>query len=126
MSVLQQDVDALRHALEDDSDEVRVTLSRETAEFLAKVINERASGHEIILSRAPDEVSPEDAAKMMGMSRPYVRKLMDQGDLPFRMVGSHHRIAISDLETYWAAERARRSQAMKEFSALENELGLFE
>ena len=74
----------------------------------------------------PIEVSPEDAAKMLGMSRPFVRKLMDKGDLPFRMVGSHHRIAVSDLETYWAAERVRRHQSMMEFSALENELGLFE
>jgi len=74
----------------------------------------------------PEEVSPEDAAKMLGMSRPFIRKLMDQGILPFRMVGSHHRIAVADLETYWVSERDRCHEAIRQFSALEHELGLTE
>ena len=126
MLVLERDAQALHRALASDSDEVSVSLSRETAEFLAQVVDAQASGQEIVFSRMPDEVSPEDAARMLGMSRPFVRKLMDQGVLPFRMVGAHHRIAISDLETYWEAERDRRHQAIREFSALENELGLTE
>jgi len=117
---------ALHRALDADGDEINLSVSRESAEFLAEVMDAEASGREVVFSRAPNEVSPEDAAKMLGMSRPFVRKLMDKGDLPFRMVGSHHRIAVSDLETYWAGERVRRHQAMAKFLALENELGLFE
>jgi len=126
MPVLERDRVALHRALDADSDEINLSMSRESAEYFARVADTEASGHGVVFSRVPDEVSPEDAAKVLGMSRPMVRKLMDQGDLPFRMVGSHHRIALSDLETYWAAERVRRHQAMIEFSALENELGLFE
>ena len=126
MSVLQRDVDALHRALEAGGTTVDVSFSRATAEFLAHVMDERANGHEVVFSRVRDEVSPEDAAKMLGMSRPFVRKLMQQGVLPFRMVGTHHRIAVGDLETYWAGELARRERAMDEFSALENELGMFE
>ena len=123
-----QDIcDALTgHGFKAGSDEVNLSMSRETAEFFARVADADASGHGVVFSRMPDEVSPEDAAKMLGMSRPFVRKLMDQGDLPYRMVGSHHRIAVSDLEAYWAAERVRRHEAMVALSALENELGLFE
>ena len=124
--VLQRDSQALHHALESDGDELSLSLSRETVEFVAQVVDARASGQEVVFSRVPKEVSPEDAAKMLSVSRPYVRKLMDQGELPFRKVGSHHRIAVADVKAWYARERKRRHEAMIRFSELENELGLFE
>ena len=63
---------------------------------------------------------------MLGMSRPQIRKLMDRGALPFRMVGAHHRIAVEDVHAFLDAERVRRRAALARFSALENELGLTE
>ena len=124
--VLQRDAQALHRALESRGDQISVSLSRETAQFLARVMDAQVNGHEIMFSRVPQEVSPADAAQMMGVSRPYVRKLMDSGQLPFRMVGSHHRIPFAALKTYYEAECQRRRQALHEFLELENELGLFE
>lgn len=124
--VLQRDSLALRRALESGGDEVSVSLSRETAEFMAQVVDAQANGQEIVFSRVPKEVSPEDAARMLGVSRPFVRKLMDSGELPFRMVGSHHRIAVADVLAWHALDRVRRHEATIRFSELENELGLFE
>jgi hypothetical protein len=51
---------------------------------------------------------------------------MDSGRLPYRMIGTHHRIALCDLREFQEAERVRRRGAMEKFIALENELGLFE
>ena len=61
---------------------------------------------------------------MLGMSRPQVRKLMDSGALPFRMVGAHHRITVDDIQTFLSAERKRRHDSLQRFFELENELGL--
>ena len=123
---LVRDAQELRRALLTDADQVSVSLSRQTAEFLARVVDAQAHGHEIVFSRVPDEVSPANAARMLGVSRPHVRVLMERGDLPYRMVGSHHRIAVSELRRYQDAERGRRHDALVDFLHLENELGLTE
>jgi len=121
-----RDAQELRRALTTDADLVSVSLSRQTAEFLARVVDAQANGHEIVFSRVPEEVSPADAARMLGVSRPHVRALTERGDLPYRMVGSHHRIPVADLRRYQDSERTRRRHALTDFLALENELGLTE
>jgi len=124
--VLQQDAEALHRALNTTDDDVSVSLSRQTAEFLARVVDAQVSGHEIVFSRVPGEVSPADAARILAVSRPYVYKLMDRGDLPFHMVGTHHRIPVADLRQFQESERTRRHQALADLLDLENELGLDE
>jgi len=124
--VLIEDAKALRRALSVEGDEVVVSLSRETAEFMALVADAKAHGREVVFCRVPDELSPEEAARMLGVSRPHVRKLMERGDLPFRMVGSHHRIPLADLRHYQDAERKRRHEALVDYFSVENELGITE
>lgn len=60
------------------------------------------------------------------MSRPQVRKLMDEGELVFRKVGTHHRIALDSVRAFREAERVRMAAGMEELSRLQNELGLLE
>ena len=115
MPVPVRDAQTLRRALESGGDEVSVTLSRYTVELMTQVVEAEAYG---------DEVSPAQAAHLLGVSRPHVRTLMDRGDIPFRMVGTHHRIPLADLRQYQDAERRRRRTALTRFSELENELGL--
>ena len=123
---LVRDVEALNRALETPGDEVSVSLSRDTAEMLARIVDAQAKGQEIVVTHGLQEVSPAEAGLMLGMSRPQVRKLMDSGALPFRMVGAHHRIAVEDIEAWHVAERKRRRESLQRFFALENELGLTE
>jgi len=57
-----------------------------------------------------EEVTPAEAAAL----------------LAFRKVGTHHRLRVADLRAFDRVERDRQARAMNEFTALENELGLFE
>ena len=66
------------------------------------------------------------AATLLGVSRPQIRKFMDQGKLGFRMVGAHHRIPVESIEAFRAWERKQMTKGMEELSRLQNELGLFE
>ena len=68
----------------------------------------------------------EVGVSLLGMSRQQVRRLMDAGKLPFRMVGTHHRIRVADFRAFDEGERERQAKAMDESTAHENELGLFE
>lgn len=124
--VLARDADVLHRALESDGDQVELRLSRETAEWLARIVDARSRGQRVLLTRGRAEVSPTEAAELLGMSRPHVRKLMDEGRLPFRKVGSHHRITMSAIQVLLDAERTRMDAGMEELSRLQNELGLTE
>ena len=126
MEVLERDAEALQRALATTDDEVLVSLSRETAEFLASVIDAQAQGQEVVVTHGFQEVTPTEAAKLLGMSRPQVRKLLDQGKLPYRLVGTHHRIPISAIDAFLDIESKRQHAAMAELVALQNELGLTE
>jgi excisionase family DNA binding protein len=124
--VLERDAKALQRALEGVGEEVSVSLSRETAELMVRLLEAGANGQQVIVTRGLREVSPSEAAMMLGMSRPQVRKLLDEGVLSFRLVGAHHRIPAAEVQAFLKAERERRRGAMAEFMALQNELGLTE
>lgn len=51
------------------------------------------------------EVSPEEAASLLGMSRPMVVHRIKLGDIPHRMVGSHHRLKLSDVLAFQARQQ---------------------
>lgn len=67
------------------------------------------------------EVSPEKAAEILGMSRPTVVQRINQGQLRGRMVGTHHRIRISDLLAFRDNE-ADRTSSLEECGEQTDEL----
>jgi excisionase family DNA binding protein len=64
------------------------------------------------------------AAKQLGVSRPFVVALVDAGKLPATKVGTHRRIRSSDLATFIAQQDARRSQALTSLMRETRRLGL--
>lgn len=123
---LTRDADKLHRALAKGGAEVRVTVSRETAEWMAEMVDAKVSGREVVLTNDLGEVSPTDAGQLLGMSRPQVRKLMDDGQLDFRKVGTHHRISVASIHAFLAAERERRAPILAELAQLQNDAGLVE
>jgi excisionase family DNA binding protein len=74
-----------------------VEMSTATTGIIADLL-ERASASEVVTLLADDaEISPEDAAAILGVSRPLVRRRMDVGELPFRRVGTHRRVRLADV-----------------------------
>jgi excisionase family DNA binding protein len=88
----------------------------EIAEALLRVLlhaaHEQAAGHRIrVLSPdSDDELTPNQAAAYLGISRPLLVKLLDDGTIPARTLpGSRHRrIAVADLEAYQTHKTRRR------------------
>lgn len=122
--LLTRDSHALHRALHSTGDEVQLTLSRETTEWLTDIVDARSRGQQVVVTRGHHEVSPTEAARILGISRPQVRRFMDEGKLGFRRVGTHHRIPIESIEAFKEWERAQMVRGMEDLSRLQNELGL--
>lgn len=67
-----------------------------------KILDNMAEGNSlaIFLSENNEDMSTQQAADILGVSRPYVVGLLEKGDIPFHKVGSHRRIQLKDLITY--------------------------
>ena len=114
---LTRDADTLHRALAASGGEVRVTVSRATAEWMAELIDARVSGHDVVLTNTREEVTPSQAQ---------VRRLMDESKLDFRKVGTHHRITVASIRSFLESERERRGPLLAELAALQNQAGLVE
>jgi excisionase family DNA binding protein len=72
------------------------------------------------------ELSPNQAADLLNVSRPYLMKLLKQGDIPYIKVGSHHRIRLDDLQRYQTQRDAQRRRSLNALTELMEEEGLFD
>ncbi|HEX9774540.1 MAG TPA: helix-turn-helix domain-containing protein [Actinomycetota bacterium] len=65
-----------------------------------------------------------EAAELLNVSRPYLARLLDQRVLPFEMVGTHHRVRLSDVLKYLEKKDAERRAALDEMVREGEELEL--
>ena len=92
--------------------------------LLMSILKETAAGRAVTLVPLEPEITTQQAAKLLNVSRPYVVSLIDKGTLPARMVGNHRRLPLQDVLAYKADSRAKRRQTLRDLAALDHELGL--
>jgi excisionase family DNA binding protein len=76
-----------------------------------------AEGKAVAMMPVEDEVSPQEAAEILKVSRPYAAKLFDEGAIPSRRVGTHRRALTSDVLAYKQREKAARLKVLDELAA---------
>ena len=92
--------------------------------LIGQILGMMSAGRPIVLMPAKQEMSTVEAANFLNVSRPFVIKEIREGRLPHRMVGTHRRIAFSDLVEYAQKMQQRRLDALDRMAANAAELGL--
>jgi len=85
----------------------------------ARLVSE---GHAVEVLPADAEISAQEAADILKVSRPYLLNLVKKGVLPYRMVGAHHRIPMAAVIAY-KREQAPRRRSLESLSADTQDLG---
>lgn len=101
-----------------------VELPRAALELLIGLLGEMAKGNAVTLIPVHAELTTQQAAELLGVSRPFVVKEIESGRLPARKVGSHRRVQFKDLTDYRARMRADSDRAMNELAEMDERLGL--
>lgn len=99
-------------------------IPRKALEFLSQILSVMAEGKSIYLLPTDSELSTQQAAEMLGMSRPHVVKLLEKGIIPFKKVGSHRRILLDDLIRYESELKEERTKGLSFLAEQSQELNL--
>jgi excisionase family DNA binding protein len=67
---------------------------------LIEVLDAIAAGHDVTLVQTTAELTTVQAAAALNVSRPFFIKLLDEGRIPYRKVGSHRRIKTEDVTSF--------------------------
>jgi excisionase family DNA binding protein len=99
-----------------DAAGVRVDLPEELARLLRRASQEIAAGHNITILRSDEVLTPNEAAEVLGVSRQYLTRLLDDGRIPAETLAdsSHRRVRLADVLDF-QAERERRREGIAEF-----------
>mgnify|MGYP003335078484 CR=1 FL=1 len=100
-----------------------VELPAEARALLLRILGHMANGDAVTVVPVAAEVTPQQAAEILGVSRPFVVRLVDEGKLACRLVGTHRRIPLADLLAFKNANRAERRAIAAELTAEAQELG---
>jgi excisionase family DNA binding protein len=71
------------------------------------------------------ELTTQEAADLLNVSRPYLIKQIEAGEIPHHKIGRHRRIRFNDLIAYKTRVDADRAQAIDELVAQTEVLGLY-
>jgi len=102
-----------------DSDEL--VLPGHVIQILLDVLAEMSNGNAISLIPHHQEVSTQEAANLLNVSRPFLVGLLEKGEIPFRKVGSHRRVLLTDVLAYKEADAQQRKHALDELAKLSQE-----
>lgn len=100
----------------------RLELPDSALEALRVIIEAMADGRSITLVPHGKDLTSQEAADTLHVSRPHLIKVLDRGELPFHLVGTHRRIRIEDVLAYRDRRDAERDAALRELTRLSEEL----
>ena len=93
--------------------------------LLHQIVHSLARGEGVIIASQQEELTTQQAADLLNVSRPYLVGLVDRGEIPSRKVGARRRLKLADVLLYRDVDQARRLQAVADPSAEAQELGLY-
>jgi excisionase family DNA binding protein len=101
----------------------RVLLPEAVFYVLERVAEVMARGDSIAVVPVGKELTSQQAADLLNVSRQYLVRLLDEGKIPFRKTGKHRRLRIEDVLSFKEARDQEREEGLRELSRLTQEFG---
>lgn len=119
-----RDVSTLGIKIQIEETDELITIPKKALSLLITIVSNMSEGKSISIVPTDSEVSTQQAADMLNVSRPYLIKLLENNTIPFKKVGSHRRVLLRDLLSYEKSLQRTREEKLKFLSAQAQDLGL--
>ena len=103
-----------------------IELPAEVLRLLLDILGHLADGDAVTVAPIQAEVTTQQAADLLNVSRPHLIKLLDQGEISFHRVGNRRKLALSDVIAYRRRLMDQHRQRTDELLRSSDELGLLD
>ena len=123
---------ALRQLVQEGSIKVvgpkgrRVELPGAVVGLLDEILKNMQAGKAVSIVPEHQQLTTQRAANLLGVSRPFMVRLLEQGKLPFHMVGSHRRVYLKDVLAFKKRRDKDRHDAINRMARMELEAGTYD
>lgn len=107
-----------------DADDT-LSVPRGAVELLVRILANMAVGQQVSVVPAHAELTTQQAADLLNVSRPYLIGLLDAGQIAYRRVGTHRRVRADSLLDYQRRDDQQRREAADELAALGRDMDLY-
>ncbi|RLA21967.1 MAG: DNA-binding protein [Gammaproteobacteria bacterium] len=114
-----------------DAERARVSLDgndlilpRQALALLRDILVEMAQGNAVTIVPTHAELTTQEAANLLNVSRPHLVKLLESGEIPFTKAGTHRRVRYQELMSYKETRMKESIDALAELSAQAQELDM--
>lgn len=104
----------------------KIPIPESVDKVLRQVVQAMAANQLVSVVIQDQEFSTQQAADFLNVSRPYLIKLLEQGEIPYIMVGTHRRVRFEDLQQYKQQRDIQRRKFLDELIAESQEMGFYE
>ena len=115
--------DAVRIAVEENPDEI-VSVPLSALRLLADILTEMSKGNAVTFIPVHAELTTQQAADFLNVSRPFVVKLIEEKKLPCRKVGTHRRVLFQDLVEFKRKTDEERVKTLEELAKQAQDLDM--
>jgi excisionase family DNA binding protein len=103
-----------------------IDLPVDIAEALRGIVEALAQGKAVTVAPQHTTLTTQQAADLLGISRPTFVKRLEEGDIPFTKPGRHRRVRLSDVLAYRNRMRSESSEALDRLAQISQDAGLYE
>lgn len=109
----------------DEQDSESISIPASAFRLLVDILAEMSRGNAVTIIPTKSEITTQQAAEFLNVSRPFVVKQLEANAIPYRLVGTHRRILFSDLLRFKSEMDRKREDALNELAidAQENNMG---
>ena len=104
----------------------RIKIPARALVFLGDILKAMGEGKPVSIVPVATEVTTQKAAEILGCSRPYLVKLLEEGAIEFIKVGKHRRIKFEDVVAYREKMEAQQKNDIIDIMCADEELGLYD
>jgi excisionase family DNA binding protein len=87
--------------------------------FLLRLLADLKAGHSVTILQSRHELTTVEASKILGVSRQFLIKLLEKGEIPFHLVGTHRRIFVRDMLAYKSKRDTARRRTLDDLAKTE-------
>jgi excisionase family DNA binding protein len=114
---------ALVEERDDGGDITRLEVPPATLRLLSQILALMARQQTFVLYPESSELTTKQAAEVLGVSRPFLIRVLEAGQIPFRKVGRHRRVLMQDVLAYKKTMQIKRRTALDELVKASEDMG---